>query len=78
VVAGSDNAAAELVQNGVNGFVASSIEPAQLAAAIVRAVEAGQPLRESTRAWFDSARVSQGLQVSVDEILARYRAARAR
>jgi glycosyltransferase involved in cell wall biosynthesis len=50
VVAGDDNAAAELVQDGVNGFVASS--PRELPDAIVRVHEGGSELRRRTAAWF--------------------------
>ncbi|TFB91049.1 glycosyltransferase family 4 protein [Cryobacterium sp. HLT2-28] len=78
VVAGPDNAAAELVADGVNGYVAATMGPADLGAAIVRAVQAGEPLRASTRAWFEKERVSRGLSGSIDEILKRYRSARAR
>jgi len=78
VVAGPDNAAAELVVDGVNGYVAASVSPEVLGAAIVRAVRDGEPLRARTRAWFDTERVSNGLSASVDQILARYRSARAR
>ncbi|WP_166785523.1 glycosyltransferase family 4 protein [Cryobacterium cryoconiti] len=78
VVAGPDNAAAELVVDGVNGYVAASVGPVALGAAIVRAVEAGEPLRRSTLDWFQRERVSHGLSASVDQILARYRSARAR
>ena len=50
--AGPDNAAVELVQAGVNGIVAASAEPAELAAAIVAVLEAGSAMRASTSAWF--------------------------
>jgi glycosyltransferase involved in cell wall biosynthesis len=52
VVAGPDNAAVELVEEGVNGTVARSAAPADLADAIVRVAEAGPALRESTVRWF--------------------------
>ena len=51
VVAGPDNAAVELVEPGVNGEVAASIEPGELAAAILRAADGGEALRASTSAW---------------------------
>ena len=54
VVADPDNAATELIEEGVNGFVAESAEPDELADAIVRVYEAGRDLRESTTAWFTS------------------------
>ena len=78
VVAGEDNAAAELVHDGVNGFVAENVGAEALGAAIVRAIEGGEPLRRSTLAWFRAERVQSGLSASVGEILERYRAARAR
>jgi glycosyltransferase involved in cell wall biosynthesis len=52
VVDHPDNAAVELVQPGVNGFVAARNDAAALADAIVRVSEAGGALRESTAAWF--------------------------
>jgi len=52
VVAGPDNAAVELVEDGVNGIVARSAEPEELADAIVRVDEAGPELRASTADWF--------------------------
>ena len=45
VVAGPDNAATELVEEGVNGFIAPSAEPDDLAAALVRVYDAGPELR---------------------------------
>ena len=50
VVAGEDNAAAELVEEGVNGTVAQA--PDELAGAIVRALEGGEELHRSTGAWY--------------------------
>ncbi|MGO4276628.1 glycosyltransferase, partial [Paenibacillus sp. TAF58] len=78
VVAGEDNAAAELVHDGVNGFVARSVAADELGAAILEALDAGDGLRVSTRAWFESARETQNLGRSVDELLARYAAPSAR
>lgn len=52
VVAGPDNAATELVEEDVNGTVASSSAPDDLAGAIVRIHRAGPPLRDSTVDWF--------------------------
>ena len=55
VVAGDDNAAVELVEEGVNGVVSPSGSPSDLAAAIVRMVEAGagESPRRSTADWFE-------------------------
>ena len=52
VVAGVDNAAVELIAEGVNGFVAASDAPEDLAAAMWAVHEGGDALRETTRAWF--------------------------
>jgi glycosyltransferase involved in cell wall biosynthesis len=52
VVASPDNAATELVEDGVNGIVARSASTGDLADAIVRVERAGAALRESTADWF--------------------------
>ena len=52
VVAGEDNAAVELVDEGENGFVAASASPEDLAAAIERVHAAGPALRTATADWF--------------------------
>jgi glycosyltransferase involved in cell wall biosynthesis len=52
VVAGPDNAAVELVEDGTNGVIAQSVEPRELAAAIVRIHDGGDALRDSTADWF--------------------------
>lgn len=78
VVAGEDNAAVELIAEGVNGFVAPSASAEDLASAIERALEGGAALRASTREWFERARSAQSLDRSIEELLRRYRAARTR
>ena len=50
VLAAPDNAAAELVEDGVNGFVASS--PADIPRAIKAVHDGGTELRERTAEWF--------------------------
>ena len=52
VVAGPDNAAVELVEDGVNGIVAQSSDAHELAEAIARIADGGPKLRASTAAWF--------------------------
>src|SRR5438105_1954323 len=52
VVAGSDNAAVELISEGENGVIAPSASAEDLAAAIVRVSEGGPAPRESTARWF--------------------------
>lgn len=53
VVAGPENAATELVAEGVNGAIAVSADPAELASAILRVLDAGAKLRASTARWFE-------------------------
>jgi len=52
VVAGPENAATELVEDGVNGVVSPDARPESLAAALGRVLETGPALRESTARWF--------------------------
>ena len=52
VVAGPENAATELVLDGVNGVISPDASAKSLAAAIERVIEAGPTLRESSAAWF--------------------------
>jgi glycosyltransferase involved in cell wall biosynthesis len=72
VVAGEDNAAVELVQEGVNGFVAASAEPEAVAEAIVRVHEAGMALRESTARWFAENAQRLSLESSLRTVLGSY------
>ncbi|WP_210491589.1 glycosyltransferase [Patulibacter sp. SYSU D01012] len=51
VVEGPDNAAVELVDDGVNGHVAAEATGDSIAGAIVACHAAGEDLRASTRAW---------------------------
>jgi glycosyltransferase involved in cell wall biosynthesis len=78
VVADLDNAAVELVEEGVNGTVAASASAQDLAAAILRVHAAGDDLRRSTAGWF--ARNAQRLSIegSLDTVAASYRSASAR
>ena len=67
VVRAPDNAATELIEDGRNGVVAASAEPAALAAAIGRIHEGGHALRESTARWFEE----NARRLSLDESLAK-------
>ena len=78
VVADPDNAAVELVTEGVNGFIAPSASPDDLAAAIVRVHHAGPSLRESTAAWFTRNADLLSLERSLQIALSLYSADRAR
>jgi glycosyltransferase involved in cell wall biosynthesis len=73
VVSDPDNAAVELVEEGVNGFVAPSSTPNDLAAAILRAYHGGSELRKSTIEWFERNAERLSLEHSVEIVLATYR-----
>jgi glycosyltransferase involved in cell wall biosynthesis len=72
VVPGPDNAAAELVGESVNGALAPSASPDDLAAAIVRVQRAGSSLRQSTAEWFDRHSSELSLDRSLDAVLDAY------
>lgn len=77
VVASPDNAAVELIEEGVNGFVCPSSEPEAIAAAIVQAHEAGLALRGSTADWFAQHAHELELESSLQTVLSGYASARA-
>ncbi|HUB73901.1 MAG TPA: glycosyltransferase family 4 protein [Solirubrobacteraceae bacterium] len=72
VVAGEDNAATELIEEGVNGTVAASAAADVVAQAIVRVSEAGDALRERTAAWFAENAERLSLESSLRIVLASY------
>jgi glycosyltransferase involved in cell wall biosynthesis len=72
VVAGPDNAATELVDDGENGFVVGSASPDVLADAIVRVHEAGVALRTSTADWFARNARRLSIESSLQTLLAAY------
>ena len=74
VVEGPDNAATELVEEGVNGAIASSASPEDLAAAILRVHSAGRALRESSADWFLRNAERLSLERSLDAVLKAYAA----
>jgi glycosyltransferase involved in cell wall biosynthesis len=77
VVAGEDNAATELIAEGVNGTIAARAEPAVIAEAIVGVYEAGPALRNSTARWFMENRERLSLDHSLSVVLDTYASARA-
>jgi glycosyltransferase involved in cell wall biosynthesis len=72
LVAEPDNAAVELVDEGVNGFVAPSSEPEAVAAAILRVRDGGQALRESTSGWFAANAERLSLERSLERVVEIY------
>jgi glycosyltransferase involved in cell wall biosynthesis len=73
VVAGPENAAVELVQDDVNGRVAPSASPSDLAEGLLRVVDSGVTLRESTARWFAENAWKLRIEASLDRVLADYR-----
>jgi glycosyltransferase involved in cell wall biosynthesis len=72
VVAGPENAAIELVQEGVNGAIASTASPQALGEALLRVVDDGMPLRASTARWFADNAPRLTLDRSLDVVLEAY------
>jgi glycosyltransferase involved in cell wall biosynthesis len=72
VVWGEDNAASELIEEGVNGFVAPSASPEDLAAAISRGLAGGMELRRSTAAWFAANAQRLSLESSLERVIRAY------
>lgn len=67
-----DNAATELVDEGVNGIVAPSTAPRHLADALLEVADRGEELRKSTREWYEHNAGRLSLDASIDLILANY------
>jgi glycosyltransferase involved in cell wall biosynthesis len=74
VVRGSENAATELVEDGVNGFVVDSTDPEAMADAIVRAVAGGSALRGSALDWYRERREELSIEKSLAEVEDSYAA----
>lgn len=73
VVDGEDNAAVELVEDGVNGVIAPSAGAQDLGEAILRVRAAGPELRASTAAWFAEHAGRLSLAASLRVVLEAYR-----
>jgi glycosyltransferase involved in cell wall biosynthesis len=72
VVADDDNAATEFIEDGVNGFVARSASPGDLAEAVGLVREEGTKLRESTFSWFTRHREGLALASSLETVVSTY------
>jgi glycosyltransferase involved in cell wall biosynthesis len=72
VVADPDNAATELLDDGVNGIVAASTSPEDLAGAILDIHEQGMALRRSTAAWFQRNAPRVALSRSAEQVAQIY------
>jgi glycosyltransferase involved in cell wall biosynthesis len=78
VLASEDNAATELIEEGVNGYVAPRAQAERVADAIVRVSQEGMGLRESTASWFATNADHLSLESSLRAVLASYARPRAR
>jgi glycosyltransferase involved in cell wall biosynthesis len=74
VLAGEDNAATELIVEGVNGTVVAQSDPEAVADGIVRVHEAGTALRETTVRWFAENSDWLSLESSLRKVLESYSA----
>jgi glycosyltransferase involved in cell wall biosynthesis len=72
VASAPDNAAVELVQDGVNGVLATGADPDAIAAAIVRVHASGMAMRESTARWFAEHADELSLEASLRTVLEQY------
>jgi glycosyltransferase involved in cell wall biosynthesis len=72
LVAGEDNAATELVADGVNGVVVAEPSPELLADAIIRVHKSGQALRTSTADWFAANAARLSIDGSLSKVVASY------
>jgi glycosyltransferase involved in cell wall biosynthesis len=72
VVAGEDNAATELIEEGVNGTIAPASDAQAIAEAIVRVHETGEAMRESTVAWYAENGERLSVESSLQTVLAGY------
>jgi glycosyltransferase involved in cell wall biosynthesis len=77
VVAGEDNAATELIAEGVNGTIAPRADQEAVAEAIVRVHRAGLALRESTAHWYAENARRLSLEDSLQAVLESYASAQA-
>ncbi|GAA4060711.1 glycosyltransferase family 4 protein [Microbacterium laevaniformans] len=69
LVADEGNAATELIDEGVNGYVAVDAGASALGDTIVRAVTSGPRLRETTRGWYRDAISTRTVARTIDIIL---------
>lgn len=69
LVADEGNAATELIEPGLNGYVAAAADPVTLGDAIARAVADGEELRRTTRDWYRDAIATRTISRTIDAIL---------
>lgn len=72
IVAGPDNAAVEIIEHGVNGFVSPTASSEDLAEAIWAVHRAGPVLRERTARWYAENAERLSLAGSMERVLLSY------
>ena len=72
VAAEPDNAATELVEDGINGRIVPVAEPVALADGVVDVLERGADMRESTASWFEQHARALSLSRSARILVDRY------
>jgi glycosyltransferase involved in cell wall biosynthesis len=78
VVGAEDNAATELIEEGVNGFVAPASTAESIARAIEQVAASGIAMRESTARWFSQNAGALSVDSSLSAVLDSYRRSSAR
>lgn len=69
LVAGEDNASTELVEDGVNGYVAPDASASELGDTISHTVLSGAKLRDTTRDWYRDAVSNRTISRTIDALL---------
>jgi glycosyltransferase involved in cell wall biosynthesis len=72
VIAGPENAAVELIEPGVNGFVVPSAEPDAIANQILDVMRRGSELRRSTLEWYEAHEDELSIESSIEVVEATY------
>ncbi len=72
LVEGPENAATELIEDGLNGLVAASASPDDLAGAIIESVRRGTEFRQRTLAWYERHRDELSIESSLGQVERSY------
>ena len=64
-----DNAATELIDEGLNGFLAASTSGYDLGQSILACIDGGTGLRSTTSDWYERARATRSIQRTAERIL---------
>jgi glycosyltransferase involved in cell wall biosynthesis len=72
LVRDSENAATELIEEGINGFIAENADPQALAAALIKVHRAGASLIASTARWYGANAARLSVEGSISTIERTY------